>query len=99
MSALSWALGFGVGAAVALLNFWGLGVMVRIILAPGARAPRALSAFGFTGRLLLTGVLLGLALRFLPVSPVALILGVSVVPVGLLARALLGSGFAASKVR
>jgi hypothetical protein len=48
---------------------------------------------------LLTGALLGLALRFLPVSPVALILGVSVVPAGLLARAVLGSDFSASKVK
>jgi len=99
MSALGWALGFGVGAAVALLNFWGLGVMVRIILMPGARAPRVLSALGFTGRLLLAGVLLGLALRFLPVSPVALILGVSVVPAGLLAKAVFGSDFSTSKVK
>ena len=93
MSPLGWALGLAVGAAVALLNFWGLGVMVRIILTPGARAPRVLAALGFTGRLLLTGVLLGLALRFLPVSPVAMIVGVSVVPAGLLVKVLAGSGF------
>jgi hypothetical protein len=99
MSPLCWALGFAVGAGVALLNFWGLGVMVRIILMPGARAPRVLTVLGFTARLLVAGLLLGLALRYLPVSPVAMILGVSVVPVGLLARALLGSCFAASKAR
>ena len=93
MSALPWALGFAIGAAVALLNFWGLGVMVRIILTPGARAPRVLAALGFTGRLLLAGVLLALALRYLPVSPLAMILGVSVVPAGLLLKILAGSGF------
>ena len=97
MRALSWVLGFGIGAVVVLANFWALDVTVRLILQPGARAPRFLAALGFGARLLAVGLLVGLAIRFLPVSPVAIVFGVSVVPLGLLVRTLMGSVFSASK--
>ena len=99
MTVLDWALGFGIGAAVVALNFWALGRMVRMVLLPGARAPRVLAALGLFARLLGAGLILGLALRYLPVSPLALILGVSVVPAALLARAFMAAGYMTTKVR
>ena len=98
MNVLSWAVGFGIGAAVVMANFWALETTVRLILQPGARAPRLLAALGFGGRLMASGLILGLVLRYLPANPVAMVLGVSVAPVGLLVRLLIKPCGAYAKV-
>ena len=98
MSVLPWALGLGIGAAVALMNFWALDLSVRLIVQPGARAPRLLAAMGFGARLLAAGLIIGLALRYLPANPVAILLGVSVVPIALVVKAIVGHDRLVSKV-
>jgi hypothetical protein len=98
MNVFPWGLGFGIGAAVVLVNFWALGVSVRSVLQPGAKAPRLLAAMGFGARLLAAGLIMGLALRYLPANPIAMLLGVSVLPIALLVKALVGYDHLASKV-
>jgi hypothetical protein len=90
MSVVSWAVGFGVGAGVVAANFWAMETTLRLVLLPGARAPRLLAALGFGARLIVAGLILGFALRYLSANPIAMVLGVSVVPFGLLIRSLAG---------
>lgn len=97
MSIICWTLGFVVGAVVAGANYWALCATVPKLLQPGRRAPRLSAALGFGARLLVAGLVLGLALRFLPISPITLLLGVSTVPVVLVIHTLMQSALYTTK--
>jgi hypothetical protein len=79
-------LGIGAGAAVALVDFWWLSARVDAI---GEDAPGAVAWLGAAG-LRLTGVALAVAALFLTgqFHPLALVVGLAVLPCALVARGL-----------
>lgn len=82
-------LGISLGAGLMMLNTWMMRrLSARLVRTFAAGRPSVgLLLLLFNVKLLLIGVLLFLIIRHLPVDPLSLILGVSILPVAILLRA------------
>ncbi|MDQ7785674.1 MAG: ATP synthase subunit I [Desulfomonilaceae bacterium] len=78
------ALGFGAGGALVLLNAWASSRRVRKADFPHRGVAMASILGNFYLRLLLIGIFLFGFIRYVKVDPIGLVTGLSVVPAGLL---------------
>ena len=76
------SLGVSLGAGLMVLNAWGLGRIAARVLGSGTRPGMAVLWFNLKFALLVAAVYL--ILRFVPVSPMGFIVGISVFPVAIL---------------
>lgn len=84
LASSGFALGFGVGGALVLLNAWASSRRIKKADFPHKGRVMASVLGSFYLRLLLLGISLFGVIRYLKVDPIGLVTGLTVVPAGLL---------------